>query len=343
MRRLLVVVCCALLLSPLAAAAQAFTVSGRVTAEGGAPLPGARVEEVGTANATTTGPDGRYTLRYDAAGAVLRFSRPGYASVERAPAGAPVLDVTLARVLALEGLTVVGTRRQDRSATGTPVPVDVITLADLTPAAARTDLNRILQYVAPSFNANRQSGADGSDHIDPAALRGLGPDQTLVLVNGKRRHQSSLINIFGSRGRGNTGTDLNAIPVSAIERIEILRDGASAQYGSDAIAGVINVVLKSHTDGLEGSVSAGAHNASPPAGARVASDDGLDGEEVVVGTTYGVRLGEAGFLNATAEHVRKDRTSRPADPTQFPDGIYRRQFGDAEADNFGFFLNARLP
>ena len=95
-----------------------------------------------------------------------------------------------------------------------------------------------------TFNATKQSGSDGADHIVPASLRGLGPDQTLVLINGKRRHQSSLVNIFGTRGRGNSGTDLNAIPAAAIKRIEVLRDGASAQYGSDAIAGVINIVLK---------------------------------------------------------------------------------------------------
>jgi iron complex outermembrane receptor protein len=116
-------------------------------------------------------------------------------------------------------------------------------MRDIPNKVGQVEVNQVLQYIAPSFNSNKQSGADGADHIDPATLRGLGPDQTLVLINGKRRHQSSLINIFGSRGRGNTGTDLNAIPVSAIERIEILRDGASAQYGSDAIAGVINVVL----------------------------------------------------------------------------------------------------
>src|SRR5699024_11026205 len=100
----------------------------------------------------------------------------------------------------------------------------------------------LLQFSAPSFNSNQQSGSDGSDAVDAATLRGMGPDQTLVLINGKRYHESSLINLFGTKGRGNTGTDLNAIPVAAIKRVEILRDGASAQYGSDAIAGVVNIV-----------------------------------------------------------------------------------------------------
>jgi iron complex outermembrane receptor protein len=140
---------------------------------------------------------------------------------------------------------VVGSRRQDRTAVESVVPVDIIEVSRFLNTLGQPDVNQMLQYVAPSFNSNKQSGADGADHIDPATLRGLGPDQTLVLINGKRRHQSSLINLFGSRGRGNTGTDLNAIPISAIDHIEILRDGAAAQYGSDAIAGVINIVLKS--------------------------------------------------------------------------------------------------
>ena len=103
---------------------------------------------------------------------------------------------------------------------------------------------RYLNYVAPSFNSGTQTVADGTDHIDPASLRGLGPDQVLVLINGKRRYNTALVNLNGTFGRGAVGTDLNAIPVSAIDRIEILRDGASAQYGSDAIAGVINIILK---------------------------------------------------------------------------------------------------
>lgn len=133
------------------------------------------------------------------------------------------------------------------------------------------EINQILQYVAPSFNANKQSGSDGADHIDPATLRGLGPGQMLVLINGKRRHSSSLANVFGARGRGNTGAGLNAIPANAIERIEILRDGASAQYGSDAIAGVINIVLKDEVGKLTANASMGAYNTNAegtfPAGA----------------------------------------------------------------------------
>mgnify|MGYP003704832465 CR=1 FL=1 len=106
------------------------------------------------------------------------------------------------------------------------------------------DLTSSLNYAAPSFNFNKQSGADGADHLELGTLRGLGPDQTLVLINGKRRHSTALVALFGTRGRGNSGVDLNGFSQSSVDRIEILRDGASAQYGSDAIAGVMNVILK---------------------------------------------------------------------------------------------------
>ena len=109
---------------------------------------------------------------------------------------------------------------------------------------AKMDLTSVLNIAAPSFNCNKQSGADGADHIDLGTLRGLGPDHTLVLINGKRRHSTAFVGLFGTRGRANSGVDMNGFPQAAVDRIEILRDGASAQYGSDAIAGVINIILK---------------------------------------------------------------------------------------------------
>ena len=124
------------------------------------------------------------------------------------------------------------------------VPVDVFTLAEIETTGA-SETMQIIQALAPSFNFPRPTITDGTDTVRPATLRGLGSDQVLVLVNGKRRHTSALVHVNGSIGRGSTGVDLNAIPASAIESIEILRDGAAAQYGSDAIAGVINIVLKS--------------------------------------------------------------------------------------------------
>src|SRR5207237_3052390 len=133
-------------------------------------------------------------------------------------------------------IVMVGTRTTGRIKTETPVPVDVLPIAQAAMPTARMDLTSILNFAAPSFNYNKQSGSDGADHVDLATLRGLGPDQTLVLVNGKRRHQTAFVAVFGTRGRGNSGTDLSALPIEAIDRVEILRDGASAQYGSDGIA-----------------------------------------------------------------------------------------------------------
>ncbi|HWV55872.1 MAG TPA: TonB-dependent receptor plug domain-containing protein, partial [Longimicrobiales bacterium] len=323
------------------AGARQLSVTGTVTDDGGTPLAGVRITQPGTVNVATTSADGSYAITYSSEDAVLVFSLFGYATVEHRPAGAARLDVVLQRGIPVAGIEVVGTRRLGRSAVETPNAIDVLEPAALMQRAGRQDLNQILHYAAPSFNANRQSGADGSDHIDPASLRGLGPDQTLVLINGKRRHTSSLINIFGTRGRGNTGTDLNAIPAAAIERIEILRDGASAQYGSDAIAGVINIVLKSSTDGFDGSVSVGAHNARPPATFDVLRADRFDGEDYRLSANYGMPLGATGFLNATAEWHRQGRTTRPADPDRFD--VFRRQFGDAASESYSFFANAMMP
>jgi iron complex outermembrane receptor protein len=142
-----------------------------------------------------------------------------------------------------ERITIVGSRRATpaSSSIDTTVPVDVYSLTKAAESGGQFDLAQTLQYLSPSFNSTRQTGADGADLIDSAALRGLGSDQTLVLVNGKRRHTVALVNLFGARNRGNTGTDLNAIPLLAIDNVQVLRDGAAAQYGSDAIAGVINI------------------------------------------------------------------------------------------------------
>ena len=152
-----------------------------------------------------------------------------------------------------------GNRGAPRVRTESPVPVDVIKVNQIGETTAKPDLMSQLNMAVPSFNYNKQSGGDGSDAIDFASLRGLGFDQTLVLINGKRRHLSAFVNQVGTRGRGNSGTDLNAIPEAAIDRIEILRDGASAQYGSDAIAGVINIILKKGTNKLTASLTGGGY------------------------------------------------------------------------------------
>ncbi|ASW74125.1 TonB-dependent receptor [Chryseobacterium piperi] len=204
-----------------------------------------------------------------------------------------------------------GSRNKARVATDTPVPVDVINIGAQSVMTPQMDLNQILNYAAPSFTSNSTTVADGTDHIDPAQLRGLGPDQVLVLLNGKRRHTSSLVNVNGSPGRGSVGTDLNALPAFAIERLEVLRDGASAQYGSDAIAGVINVIMKRNTNALTAAITAGGFNSN---GAND-HQGGWDGAKYQVDLNYGVGIGKKGFINFTASLMKRDETRRAGTAT----------------------------
>jgi len=237
---------------------------GKVTDAQNQVLHGVSVIEKGTNNGVFTDSDGNFGISCKNENSVIAFSFVGLIGQEITVGKQKEVNIMLVSNNVLGMVEIVGSRRPDRTAVESVVPVDIIEVSRLMSTLGQPDVNQMLQYLAPSFNSNKQSGADGADHIDPATLRGLGPDQTLVLINGKRRHQSSLINIFGSRGRGNTGTDLNAIPISAIDHIEILRDGAAAQYGSDAIAGVINIVLKSNTNEFTGSYTSSVRNSSPP-------------------------------------------------------------------------------
>lgn len=195
-------------------------------------------------------------------------------------------------------LVAVGTRRATgRSPLESPVPVDVIDLRELAATAPQTDLTQILHYVVPSFNSTRQTSTDGADHIDPISLRGLAPDQTLVLINGKRYHTTGLINLLGSRGVGSVNYDLNAFGSNALDRVEILRDGAAAQYGSDAIAGVINLNLKSDNHGGNALLSTGLTGQG-------------DGFTSLLSLNRGLKLGQKGFLNVTAGADHRGATTR---------------------------------
>lgn len=256
----------------------------------------------------------------------------------------------------LQEVQIVGSRNTKRTVVNSAVPIDVINVKDVTTQSGKIEINELLQYVAPSFNANKQSGSDGADHVDPASLRGMGPDQTLVLINGKRRHQSSLINLFGTRGRGNTGTDLNAIPASSIKRIEILRDGAAAQYGSDAIAGVINIVLNDNVNELNGAVTYGMYNTDAPGnfptgtantpdffldtkgnGNSIGKDRKFDGNSTKIGANYGVKIGsKGGYVNFTGELLNKEKTLRPGFD-------FRKGFGEAEIVSGNVTANLSIP
>src|SRR5213593_4161718 len=252
--------CFLLLLVSVPLAAQ--TVRGRVTTEG-SPLPGVTVsiDEMGLT--TITDADGRYSLTLPASrrGQVkITASLQGFSTKSATvdTSGNVTQDFVMRPSFGQE--ITVGSRAVGAEAEKA-VPVDVIPREQIE-SAPSTETSQIIEKVAPSFNFPRPTIADGTDSIRPATLRGLGPDQVLVLVNGKRRHQSALVHINGTIGRGSTGVDLNAIPVTAIERIEILRDGAAAQYGSDAIAGVINIVLKSGAKPVTLSLKGGGNKGS---------------------------------------------------------------------------------
>ncbi|MCT4236321.1 TonB-dependent receptor [Elizabethkingia anophelis] len=207
----------------------------------------------------------------------------------------------------IDEVVIVGSRSGGRSKADSPVPVDVFNLKETSLVLPQTNINQILNAVAPSFTSTVQTNADGTDHLDPAQLRGLGPDQVLVLVNGKRRHTSALINVNGSPGRGTVGTDLNAIPSFALSRIEVLRDGASAQYGSDAIAGVMNLQLKRDTGKLTGQVSYGGYLTD----AAKNHTGNWDGDQIQLDLNYGAKVGKkGGFVNMTFSSQYRNPTFR---------------------------------
>lgn len=229
-------------------------------------------------------------------------------------------------ILLGEGLTVLGTKSKiERSVTKTAVPVDVIYPNEIN-SAGNVEIGQILTDIIPSFNSQRQTFSDGTDHIDPATLRGLGPDQVLVLINGKRRHTSSLVTVTPVVGKGSVGTDLNAIPVSAIDRIEVLRDGASAQYGSDAIAGVVNIVLKNSKNNSDISTYLGQSTQE-------------DGKHIKVGTNFGFNLNDNGFLNISGEFRDRGYTNR-AEP--YTGLIYRTENQDGLSFEENFLLDRQI-
>ena len=278
-------------------------------------------------------------------------------------------------------IVVTGTRRSDRTVADSPVPIDVIG-SEAIANTGQTETNRILNQLVPSFNFPQPSIADGSDALRPATLRGLSPDQTLVLINGKRRHVSALLNINGTVGRGSAAVDLNLVPGLAISRVEVLRDGAAAQYGSDAIAGVINIQLKSASRGGRASLTYGEYYTTlddvdrvtglvltpggqpqlDPADNRylLAETDGRrrinDGTQATAGINLGLPIGPAGFVNLTAEFRQRDATNRAGydlrpnfvrptgafDPREASFNRLQFRFGDPNSRDYNLFLNAGL-
>jgi iron complex outermembrane receptor protein len=337
--------------------ASAQSIAGKVTdAQTGLPVAGARVSIGSGIQGAIVRSDGTYHLPVAAGTHVVRVSSIGYVPVTDtvivSGAGA-TRDYKLARgTQTLDASVVTGTRMSDRTVANAPVPVDVLTSAEIKQTGA-VETNQILQMLAPSFNFPRPVISDGTDHIRPSTLRGLGPDQVLVLVNGKRRHTTALINVNGTIGRGSTGVDLNAIPAASIERIEILRDGAAAQYGSDAIAGVINIILKSDPV-TDAGVQIGSSYTKVD---NYPEDKHLtDGDVTSIDVSTGRNLTGAGFMHATAQYNNRGSTNRAfpdprvqyftGDPKntdpRYTNQIHFRQ-GDAHINDIGLVLNGALP
>ncbi|WP_043114249.1 TonB-dependent receptor plug domain-containing protein [Solimonas soli] len=243
----------------------------------------------------------------------------------------------------IEQVIVTGTRAKNRTVLDSAVPVDVITAQDLQAAGSvNGELGQALQVLLPSFSFPRQSNSGGADHVRAAQLRGLSPDQVLVLINGKRWHTSALVNDSSKIGRGTAPVDFNSIPINAVKRIEVLRDGAGAQYGSDAIAGVINVVLDDGRDGGEIAASYGGyHTHEDPIDKSI-----TDGQNVYTGAKIGTRLGDdGGYARVGAEYKHRNPTNRAGfDDFDDPPGVNRNYaMGDGEARDVNLWFNAALP
>ncbi|HEY5722349.1 MAG TPA: TonB-dependent receptor [Allosphingosinicella sp.] len=304
---------------------------------------------------------------------------PAYAQDEAQPAG-PAAGQSTEGPVDEQTLIVTGTRRTDRTVADSPVPIDVIG-TEAIQNSGQTETNKILNDLVPSFNFPQPSIADGTDALRPATLRGLSPDQTLVLINGKRRHVSALLNINGTVGRGSAAVDLNTIPGLAIGRIEVLRDGASSQYGSDAIAGVINIQLKNGNDGGRASATFGKYittlddvaeitglqtNAGQPfldpsdtrvfAATSSGQREARDGQMWTIGANIGFPIGPEGYANFTAEYRDRNPTNRAGfdlrpnynrptaafDPRELTFDRLEFRYGDAKTEDLNFFTNMAI-
>ncbi len=273
-------------------------VSGVVKDQSGQGLPGVNIVEKGTQNGVSTDLDGAYKIKVSE-GATLVYSFIGYDKIERV-ANNDTVDVVLSAKESgenLDEIVVTGSRTAPRSNTKSALPIDVLSAKDLTSTGQAT-FDKALQYKIPSFNTVQTPVNDATSLLDPYEIRNLGPSRTLVLINGKRKNMSALLYTQTSPGRGETGADISAIPQDAIARVEILRDGASAQYGSDAIAGVMNIILKKNTDGGSATLRTGITGKG-------------DGETIGVSLNNGSKVGKNGFLNYTVDFSRVNLANRP--------------------------------
>ncbi|NMM50684.1 TonB-dependent receptor [Flammeovirgaceae bacterium KN852] len=269
------------------------------------PIIGASVQIKGTTRGAVTDENGRFTVKASE-DEVLVISFIGYVTEEITITSQSTYNVSLLEdISTLQSVVVVGSRGSPRTVIESPVPIDNINAGALM-QSGQVNIEQMITYRVPSYNSSNQAISDATAHFDPSELRNLGPSRTLVLVNGKRKNQSALVYVNDTPGKGEVGVDMKSIPASAIERVEVLRDGAAAQYGSDAIAGVINIVLKDYDKGSV-NVSSGI------------SQEG-DGFMYDLALNKGFKLGENSFLNITANYSHQDKTNRAGEPGA--DGLF---------------------
>ncbi|WP_338409087.1 TonB-dependent receptor [uncultured Flavobacterium sp.] len=271
-------------------------VKGTVYDASGQVLPGVNVIEKGTKNGVASDFDGNYKISVKE-GATLVFSYLGFQTDEKVVTGSK-MDVTMTEGTVLQEIYVTGSRTAPRSSADTPLPIDVLPAKDLT-STGQASFDKALQYRIPSFNTVQTPVNDATSLLDPYEIRNMGPSRTLILINGKRKNLSALLYTQTSPGRGETGSDISAIPTDAIKRVEILRDGASAQYGSDAIAGVMNIILKDDVDGGSATLRTGV------------TSEG-DGESFGISLNNGSSIGDnKGYINYTVDFSKTSLSNRP--------------------------------
>ena len=342
-------------ISSINAIAQNTKITGTVVDSKGSPLEGVTVKVQTTNALTTSNKAGAFTINAKTDD-LIEFSFVGFEG-KKIKATNGTLNVVLnAATSDLQDVILVGSRGNGRAKLESPVPVDVIKISEVAINTARMDLTSSLNYAAPSFNYNKQSGSDGADHIDIGTLRGLGPDQTLVLINGKRRHSTAFVGLFGTRGRGNSGVDLNGFSQASVDRIEILRDGASAQYGSDAIAGVMNIILRKNTNewnivtGLAGYYDKKFNTNQFKDNKDYLYGNPIDGVTSALQANRGFNLGKkGGFINLSFDVLDQGKTFRQAassdiaDKDGLPTNTWRQGFGDGSLSSYGAMMNLELP
>ena len=327
-------------------------------AKTGEPLKNATIKIKSAKTAATANSEGVVQITATAKD-VIEITSVGYKDQSVTINGQSTINIGMEiSTIDLGDVVILGSRGVARIKTESAVPVDVIKINQVGLPTAKMDITSILNMAAPSFNYNKQSGSDGADHVDLGTLRGLGPDQTLVLINGKRRHQTAFVALFGTRGRGNSGADLNSFPAAAVDRIEILRDGASAQYGSDAMAGVINIQLKKDINhwtintGWSGYYDNKFNSYSHRASNEYYYSKPIDGGTYSIAANNGLAIGKnGGFINFSMNLLTQAKTFRQVsnknwetDENALPyiNGG-RRAFGDGSVNTYGAMYNMEIP